>query len=207
MRRRKLLLLLLAALLLQGCGTRGERFTLDVRRDRDDHIARDGTLLAWYRFELPVLCADASPTETESAVCDAFNAEMESLRGLLREEYEQMDTLAADAYGELDEGEREAFPAHALTLALTQTRRTDRLVSILAEGEAEQGGAHPLRFARAWNFDLESGRFVSWEDLSDDPAALRAAIGAQVAAQMAQRNEPWFAEAAQSARSLDGCAV
>lgn len=209
-KRRLCAALLALCLALPGCaaGKPSWSFTVETRRDADDYTARDGTLLAWYSYELPRLALEGDDPSAEAAVArDTFNEEIERLRAQMLEEYEQMRQLALGDYAERTPEAREGFRALGNELRVTETYQTQRLLSVRADGEADWGGAHPAGFLRVWNYDLSDGRFVTWRDLTDDPDALRAALADEVLLQMTQRDTDWFDGAADAVERMEGCSV
>ena len=208
-----LFLALSLALPLSGCARNAPwRFELDTRRDADDRIARDGTLLSWYSYELPylrLLNADAAPNEQPpeamAAVRDAFNAEMEHYRALLLDEYGEMEQAAIA--GRLDGAE--GFAPTGNHVELAETYQSPRLLSVRMSGYANWGGAYPWSAVRCWAFDLEAGKFVEWYDLAKDPDALRAALAAEIERQAREQGmdkgfyDSWEAEVDR----FDGCDV
>ena len=213
---RKSCLAALAALclLLSSCGTTPKwQFTLETWYDTDDYLAWDsGKLLAWYEIELPHLALHsdsaapgAEPPTELTAARDAFNGELENFRARLLREYDDRRSDAVGGY--IDSGEREWNAPALVSLSVTRTRQTERLVSALAEGWEDYSGAHPWHNVHAWNFDLTEGRFLRWYDLTDDPDALRAAIAASVTAQARESAARFYDGWEDAAASMDGCAV
>lgn len=210
-----IVLALCLALPLAGCAKRASTwdFVLDRKYDVDDYTARSGMVLAACDYELPRLSLrspDApqgeQPPETISAVRDAFNAEMAHQHALLAEEYHELEQLAIADYAERG---AEGFIPTGNGIAVAETYQTPRLLSVRAEGYADWGGAYPWGFARAWNFDLKTGTFVTWEDLTDRPDALRAALAAEVERQAREQrlDEGFFDGWEETVGRLDGCAV
>ncbi|MBR3561307.1 MAG: DUF3298 domain-containing protein [Oscillospiraceae bacterium] len=204
---RRLAALICLCLLLAGCGAdRSWRFAAGTRYLSDDFIAGDsGKLIAWYELELPRLdlVSDREPPAAQAAVRDAFNAEMDAVCERLLAEYAAMRSDAV--YGYAASGEEDWNRPVLLELSVTDSRCTARLYSALATGSADYSGAHVLRFARAWSYDLAQGRFVQWYDLAKDADALRLALAEAVVAQA--EDAPYYDGWEQTAQSLDGCAV
>lgn len=213
MKRHIWLIFILSALCLtlSGCAPREAAwsFSLETWHDADDYTARDGTMLAWYVYELPrlTLTCDlpgAEPPTEMAAARDVFNAEIAHRRALLREEYHELEQLAIGTY--IDNG-AEGFEPLGQSLAVTQSYRTARLLSVRADGFSDWGGAHPVAFAAAWNFDLEGGAFVTWRNLTDRPDALRAALASEILTQIETEQARCFPDCAARVEALEGADV
>ena len=206
------------ALALAGCAGKSASwsFVLDRTFDTDDYTARNGTVLAACDYELPrlVLRSDDAapgeqPPEAVATVRDAFNAEMEHQRALLAEEYYELEQLAIADWSERSAEERERFTPTGNCIEIVETRQTPRLLSVRAAGYSNWGGAYPWGLARAWNFDLKTGAFVTWKDLTDQPDALCTALADEVKRQARERGldrgffDGWEADVEQ----FEGCSV
>ncbi len=209
--RKRLLLLLALVLTLSGCHRGTWRLELETRRDADDAWAQDGTMLSWYTYELPRLAAvpadgaRGEPPEELSAACDAFNDEIEYWRAQLLAEYDEMEQHARAAFPERG---IYGFTSLGESVELTQSWRTPRLLSVRADGLADWGGAaRPVPFAAAWSFDLAEGCFVSWEEMTDRPDALRKVFADAVLARIAASPEAYYPDCAAAVEALEGAAL
>lgn len=207
-RIRRAAALLALCLTLAGCALRAPawQFTLETRRDADDYTARDGTMLSWYAYELPRLTVEggrpgAEPPAEMTAACEAFNAEIARCRTLLGEEYHALEQLAIGTY--IDNGAA-GFQMTGQRFAIVESRQTDRLLCVRADGCNDWGGAHPVEFTVVWNFDLASGAFVTWRDLTDRPDALRAVLASEMFAQIGEDAERYFPNCAARVETLEG---
>ncbi len=210
------LALLALCALLSGCAARRVewRFAVETARAaRDEAYARDGTLLASVDYELPRLALagenaapGAAPPEELAAVRDTFNAEMERFfEGLptLRE----LRVAAADDRELLRRVGADSFSGYESRLAVAETWRTERLVSVCVRGAERTGGVHTIPYAAAWSFDLRDGRFLMWSDLTDRPDALRRALANEILAQIGTPAEAYYPDYADDVRALEGACV
>lgn len=211
-----LLAVALALVLLSGCGAAGselgsatlsqdlwstsdvsapteEKFTFVLETETRENSARaeDGTLLVKYRYDVPVLrvhTADGTEIETAAspaqekalAVAQAFNANFADWG-----ESQKDIQFAQEDYAFNPEIFQSGI---CYDSELTYTAyQTEHLISIRANYYAYTGGAHGNTSLLAWNFDLDSGQFVTAADLSDDPAAFSAAVTDALLAQMKEK--------------------
>lgn len=158
----------------------GWRVTAEI----ESGVARteEGSVLATYSYEIPALVPlreDGSPvtaanakTEREKqllAAADTFNAEFAkwaeeadfpALEEAARQDY-QWRTQSGGAW---DVEYTQSLESHIY--------QTDRLVSVAGNFDSYSGGAHPNTMLFGWNFDLESGKFFSPEQLFEDVEAV-----------------------------------
>lgn len=169
-------------------------FVVETEVWEDTAVAEDGTLLASYRFILPVLrVVRGSGGEVETAqnaaeeraleVKEAFNqrfAEWTAAR--------EFAGLAREAQEALDWQREEGLPwggGYELEL-VCGVYQTETLISVSGTYYSNTGGAHPNTWQLGWNFDLEQGVFFEPEFLSEG-ADLGDAVTAEI---IRQANEP-----------------
>lgn len=217
-RAARLLLLLAACALLAGCALLKPawHFETETRRAvRDETSASDGTTLAEINVKLLYLTLEhdglahsAEPPAAMTRARDAFNDEMDRFAAELPTLRELRNAAASEKT--LSEAGGFAFPgSYTVELKPESVYLTQRLLSVRVGGEADTGGAHPLPCATVWNFDLESGRFFAWSELTDRPDELRARLAEEIAAQLEASGaaERYFPDAAARIASLEGAQV
>ena len=174
-----------------------EEITYEVTTDlyEKDILADDGTLLMHISFALPQLQAYADGTLIETPTSP------EQQRA--RQNTETFNTLFAqwknsestnETTDELQREYRE-FPdnftgEYAISYEEDLTYdvyRTGTLISLSATYYSYLGGAHPNMVYFSWNFDLESGSFLSIPELAQDPQAFTLAVADGIEAQAADR--------------------
>lgn len=141
-------------------------YTVTMGVWEDEAQTEDGTLLASYRFQLPVLTAITAPLneaeEQAVSVTDAFNEKF--AKWAAAEEFpEYVDGAETDLALRQEWGGE--WTPYALELTC-QVYQTDHLVSIAAQYYSNTGGAHPNTCLLAWNFDLETGTFFGSDQLA-----------------------------------------
>ena len=209
------LIALLMTLLLTGCGAASMtmvtgspppavsapelevsetvRYTVELVAWSDEALAEDGTQLASYTFQLPVLTAvreDGTPiTEARSepeeqalTAAAAFNEKFGKWAAA-----EEFPEFAASAQEDLvlrRECDAQWTP-YELTLDCT-VYQTDQIISVAGLYYSYTGGAHPNTWQLSWNFDLEQGAFFGPELLADN-TELQEAVSGEI---IRQANEP-----------------
>ena len=171
-----------------------EAITYTVERDiRQEEIdAEDGVKLAAVRYQLPLLQAygaDGAPiTEGTSPersraleVTTAFNANFDpwrhedgSLRQMVTEDYSYRSDMFKTGMYYVDE----------LDFSVWQT---ERLISIRADSYSYYGGAHPNTMLLGWNFDLETGAYISALSIGHDEQEFRTLVAAELVLQADER--------------------
>ena len=200
------LIALLMTLLLTGCGasamtmvtgsqppaasapevetTEAIRFEVEKQLWSDEANAEDGTTLASYTFQLPVLTAvreDGTPiTEARSepeeqalAAAAAFNEKFG--KWAAAEEFPEFVTSAEEDLALRREWDTQWMP-YELTLDCT-VYQTDRIISVAGLYYSYTGGAHPNTWQLGWNFDLEGETFFGPEMLTDGTELQEAVSG------------------------------
>lgn len=158
--------------------------------------AEDGTDLATYDYELPVLrCYRKDGTEvTEAATPEeehaleaaaAFNQKFDSWR---EEDQNLLETAQADYDWNREQGIPWENPYwQELKFSSYQT---DSLISISATSATNFGGAHPNSYLLSWNFDLNSGTFLTPDTLASDSRAFMEAVRDEIVRQAEERTAP-----------------
>ena len=200
------LIALLMTLLLTGCGasamtmvtgsqppaasapevetTEAIRFEVEKQLWSDEANAEDGTTLASYTFQLPVLTAvredgtsiNEARNKTEEqalAAAAAFNEKFG--KWAAAEEFPEFVASAGEDLALRREWDAQWMP-YELTLDCT-VYQTDRIISVAGLYYSYTGGAHPNTWQLGWNFDLEEGIFFGPELLTDGTELQEAVSG------------------------------
>ena len=158
--------------------------------------AEDGTELATYNYELPVLrcyredgteITEAATPEEERAleITGTFNQKFDSWR---IEDENLVEAAQADYTWKQEQGLSWDSPYwQELEFAVYQT---DSLISISATSAAYWGGVHPNSYLLSWNFDLKSGAFLSPDALASDSRAFMEAVRDEIVRQAQERTAP-----------------
>ena len=157
-----------------------------------EYKADDGMLLAFWSYEQPVLsltekdgAAATAPSEAMHAAVEAFNAEAFAQAQAAAASFDGLKADALARYNELtEEGNADFFAPYAQNEAVESVYRGGDLLSVTMSSYGYWGGAHGGAATRYMNFDLGAGRFFTLNDLTDDPAALRAAVAEEILAQI-----------------------
>lgn len=209
--RKAMILTLTLALLLGGCAQeppavdteptaqvaetpRTWDYDLVTETETDEYYADDGTLLAAWSDEKPVLRMKSSAgetyqtgtdgvTEAQLAVCRAFNDGAAARAEDARASWERLKADALEQYTEMGEEHRDLFETHTEETTVSVTRRGE-LLEITEQMYGYWGGVHGGSTFATLHFDLGAGEFLTLDDLSGDGAALRAAIVEDVTEQI-----------------------
>ena len=200
------LIALLLTLLLTGCGAASMtmvtgspppaasapepeaaetvRYTVELVEWSDEARTEDGTTLASYTFQLPVLTAvraDGTPiteawSEPEEQAISAAAAFNEKFgKWAAAEEFPEFVASAGEDLGLRRECDVQWTP-YELTLDCT-VYQTDRIISVAGLYYTYTSGAHPNTWQLSWNFDLEQGAFFGPELLADNTELQEAVSG------------------------------
>ena len=153
--------------------------------ERSDHAqAEDGTALASYTFQLPVLTAvredgtpitDARSEAEEQALAAAAVFNEKFGKWAAAEEFPEFVTSAEEDLALRREWDTQWMP-YELTLDCT-VYQTERIISVAGLYYSYTGGAHPNTWQLGWNFDLEEGGFFGPEILADGTELQEAVSG------------------------------
>lgn len=148
-----------------------------------DVTAEDGTLLVQFRFQRPQLIAFVNgepltePTSTAQqaalAKVSAFSEEFD--RWISEESLEETAAAAKEQYEYMPE----SFQVTGMNYAeefTYESYQMGNIVSIAGMFYSYLGGAHPNTAYSSWNFDLESGKFITLPELTEDPQVFTLAV-------------------------------
>ncbi len=137
----------------------------------------------------------AESTDSEIAemakICNNFNNEMAGVAAEFETAAQNGAAEAEEWYNELGEEGREMWTNYEDGLTIASTYQTDGgLLSIVGTAYYSHGGAHPSSSARVWNYDLTTGEFLDYDDLTGGDADLSATLTSTIAdAVLAQIDE------------------
>lgn len=163
-------------------------FVLESDRHTDRCAADDGTELASYSYEIPVLrvatedgqILDSAATAAEKEalnVAAAFNGSFASW--LESTDFPEIFTWAEEYYQQCGKDGLSWSAPYDEEFTYTSWR-TDRLISIAGEYYSDLGGAHPNSVFLGWNFDLQTGRFLHPAALGEDSEKFQAAVTEEI---------------------------
>ena len=163
-----------------------EEITYEVSTDPYEQTvtAEDGTTLMVIDFQIPHLQAYANGTLIEDPSTPAQEQAMDRVH-TFNENFDQWResnsseeniSFVKDLYRDMPEMFSEDHMA-PLSEELTYTcYRTGTLISIAADYYSYLGGAHPNTVYFAWNYDLDSGMFLTISELAADPQTFTLAV-------------------------------
>ena len=163
-----------------------EEITYEVSTDPYEQTvtAEDGTTLMVIDFQIPHLQAYANGALIEDPSTPAQEQAMDRVH-TFNENFDQWResnsseeniSFVKDLYRDMPEMFSEDHMA-PLSEELTYTcYRTGTLISIAADYYSYLGGAHPNTVYFAWNYDLDSGMFLTISELAADPQTFTLAV-------------------------------
>lgn len=178
-----------------------EEITYEVTTDPHEETvhAEDGTLLMTVSFQLPHLQAYADGTLIETPATPAQEEAMARVN-TFNENFDQWRESGDTAQSMEDakslyQSFPDAFSNTSYCEEFTYTAyRTGSLISIAADYYSYLGGAHPNTVYFSWNYDLDSGVFLSIPELATDPQAFTLAVADMIEVQAGERfaSEPEY---------------
>lgn len=128
----------------------------------------------------------AESTDSEIAemakVCNNFNNEMAGVAAEFETAAQNGAAEAEEWYNELGEEGQEMWMNYEDGLTIASTYQTDGgLLSIVGTAYYNHGGAHPSSSAKVWNYDLTTGEFLDYDDLTGGDADLSATLTSTIA--------------------------
>ena len=178
-----------------------EEITYEVTTDPHEETvhAEDGTLLMTVSFQLPHLQAYADGTLIETPATPAQEEAMARVN-TFNENFNQWRESGDTAQSMEDakslyQSFPDAFSNTSYCEEFTYTAyRTGSLISIAADYYSFLGGAHPNDVYFSWNFDLDSGTFLTIPELAADPQAFTLAVADMIEVQAEERfaSEPEY---------------
>lgn len=150
-------------------------YTVELSTWTDTAVAEDGTELAVYRFDLPVLAPvredgtvikePETPIEEQAAnVATAFNEKFG--KWAAAEEFGEIVSWAEEDLAFRREEGIDWFGPYTVELDCT-IYQTEHLISVSGTYYSYTGGAHPNTWMLGWNFDLQTGEFFDPELLAE----------------------------------------
>ncbi|MBQ1619729.1 MAG: DUF3298 domain-containing protein, partial [Oscillospiraceae bacterium] len=170
---------------LENCGYR-----VKLENTTREEKTEDGAAIFTMSCELPYLAVvdekgstvtDRVPenmADVQQTFADGVRADIDTLFNY--------DDMVSEAKQELADSETYGYDyqPRVIEVKTPEVLEKEHFVSAYANGYVSLGGAHPWYLIRAWNFDLDRGEFVTWEDLTDEDDAMRAFLADQIFAQI-----------------------
>lgn len=179
-------------------------YEVETQIYEENACAEDGTLLAQFCFALPELQVFVDGERIQIADTPEQEAALESAARFNNtfDEWLHDDSIReavswAEEHYRLDPGFFTGETAMYYSEELTYVPyRTGSLVSIAATYYSYLGGIHPNMVFISWNFDLNSGTFLSVPELAEDPHGFTIAVADLIEKKAAERlvEDGWIEE-------------
>ncbi len=159
------------------------QFSLGSSLTKEEKFTGEGNVvLLTEKYELPQLelhNADGSVCDLDiefknsadkqmADACRTFNDEMKSVAEKFDASASEQLKTATKGYDSLDEQGKTAWSNYSEELTIETSYMTDSVLSVLCQGYSNSGGAHPITYSRAWNFDLTTGKFIDFASLAGE---------------------------------------
>ena len=188
-----ILLSLCLVLSLAACGKKTPEicsYRVKLERTTQEEKTEDGAAILTVSCELPYLAVvDEKGNTLTDRVPEDMAGVQQTFDDGVRAEIDAIsdyDELVSEAKQALADSETYGydFQPREIEVKTPEVLEKEHFVSAFANGYVNLGGAHPLYLIEAWNFDLDRGEFVTWEDLAEDEDAMRAFLADQIFAQI-----------------------
>lgn len=164
----------------------------------------DGVLLATLRLSYPKLKVVTEDGEEfavpededvkQLRIAENFNIAMAAAASEKQTYFIDMCENAKMHYEGLDDEMRKYWAPYALEVNCV-SYQSDTLISMLGTGYWNSGGAHPTSFYETRNFDLSSGRFFTFGELSDHEEECRSSVAEEILRQIVEQGmDEWYYE-------------
>lgn len=187
------LLALAIALSLSGCMEKQPEdygYRVKTVKTTQEETTEDGAAIVTASYELPYLSiVDGKGNVLTSNVPEEMTAVQQTFGNRVDADVDALFSYA-DAVSQAKQDLADShsngydFIAYEIDFTTNSVWEKENFVSAFVSGGVYLGGAHPWCLIRAWNFDLDRGEFVTWEDLTDEDDAMRAFLADQIFAQI-----------------------
>lgn len=126
----------------------------------DDRYNENGDIILYVYYSNPVVTINGN----EEATNKIFQ-ELESDKEMFFINCDSMETEAALVFGD---GLMEDMPAYANEVRFTEKRVDDKVVSFGKNEYTSMGGMHGDTFVSGWNFDVNTGKKLTLDDIAED---------------------------------------
>jgi len=134
----------------------------------DDRYNENGDLILYVYYVHPVVTVNGNEEAT-----NAIAAEFDSDEEMFYINCESMESEAALTFAD---GMMEDMPPFANEVRFKEERVDNKVASFIKSNYSNSGGAHGYNYTSGWNFDLETGKRLTLEDITEDKEAFMANI-------------------------------
>ncbi len=208
------LMALCLMLSFSGCAKKQPKeyhYRLQQSKETREEKTDDGATYFSVRYELPrLVIVDGDGNDAGDDAPEEMKTVQKSFNDGVREEVDELfvyEELAGDALQNLADSETYGFDflTHEIELTTPEMLKKEHFISVFTNGYVYLGGAHPWYLIRGWNYDLDRGEFVTWEDLTDADDAMRAFLSDRIFAQIDEQGlrEYFFDDMEEYVRKLE----
>lgn len=170
-------------------------FHLDSSKHEESLADEDGTALAHYSYEIPVLTVetqageqvDLASTQAEKRMMDVANTFNQNFTNWVESaDFSELFSWAQEHYDGLKESGYPWETSYEEEFTY-ESWQTDRFISIAGHCYSYTGGAHPNSLFLGWNFDLQTGRFIYPPTLGIDSVEFQNVVTKEIIRQAVER--------------------
>lgn len=145
-----------------------DKVTVTFDGKNDDRYNENGDLILYVYYVHPVVTV----ADNENA-SGSINAEFENDEEMFYTNCESMEQEAALAF---EDGMMEDMPPYGNEVRFSEKRVDNKVVSFVKSQYSNSGGAHGTNYQFGWNFDVETGKRLTLEDIAEDKDAFMADV-------------------------------
>lgn len=134
----------------------------------DDRYNENGDLILCVYYVHPVVTVNGNENATS-----AIDAEFANDEEMFYTNCESMESEAKLAFAD---GIMEDMPPFANEVRFAEKRVDNKVVSFVKSNYSHSGGAHGYNYTSGWNFDVESGKRLTLEDIAEDKETFMAGV-------------------------------
>ncbi len=134
----------------------------------DDRYNENGDLILYVYYTKPVITIEGNDEATQ-AIAEEIQTDEENF-------YINCEYMEQDAALIFDDESLEDMPPLADEVKYREKRVDNQVISLQKNEYTNVGGAHGNTYVSAWNFDVESGKRLTLEDITEDKDAFMAKV-------------------------------
>lgn len=149
-----------------------DKITVTFDGQSDDRYNENGDMILSVYYVHPMVTISGNETAT-NAIAAEFTSDEEMF-------YTNCESMEEEAALFFEEWAEEDMPPYANEVRFAEKRVDNKVVSFERSNYTNMGGAHGSNYASGWNFDVETGKRLTLEDIAEDKATFMEEVKAYV---------------------------
>lgn len=145
-----------------------EKVSITFDGKNDDRYNENGDMILYVYYVHPVVTIEGNE-EASKAITDAFESDEEMF-------YTNCESMENEAKLAFESGLMEDMPPYGNEVRFTEKRVDEKVASFTKSSYTNTGGAHGNNYTFGWNFDVETGKRLTLEDITEDKEAFMAGV-------------------------------